>query len=196
MSNSDNYGATDNYNEYADDYTDDYSDSDENYSDNYAEARGRKKAPMRPIAPAPARNAYQARPNQNPVTQAQLQAALAKVSQQINAGAAAVKAVDVRVRGAVVETERTGIALRKEIAERKKEVLAVRRDLQSTREMAAIMPMLSSMNSSMGPMMGLLLMGQDVSGAEGTTSSSNNMFSGPTGIIMAMMMTGGLGSGK
>ena len=182
---------------YADFAEYDYADFSEPESDeSYGEARPRKNG-LRPIAPAPAKSAYQARPNPQPVTQAQLQAALAKVSQQINAGTAAVKAVDARVRGVAAETERTGIALRKEIAERKKEVLAVRKDLQSTREMAAIMPMLTSLGggSGMATIAPLLLLGQDVSGAEGAASGSGGAFSGTTGIITLMALAGGLGGG-
>lgn len=196
------YGSGDSYADFADyaDYSDygDYPEAEDNYAgENYGEA-GPKKRPMRPISPAAAKNAYRPRPNPQAVTQAQLQAALAKVTQQINAGTAAVKAVDARVRSTAAETERTGIALRKEIAERKKDVLAVRKDLQSTREMAAMMPMLTSLGGGSGiaAIAPLLLLGQDVSGADGAQGSSGGMFSGTTGIITLMALSGGLGGGK
>ena len=205
MNISEAYGIpADNYADFADfseypEFSSEFADADESYGDDFDEARRplRGRRMMKPITPKPAKSAYQPKPNQNAVTQAQLQAALAKVSQQINAGAAAVKAVDARVRSTAAETERTGIALRKEIADRKKEVLAVRKDLQSTREMAAIMPLLGTLGGgSMAAFAPILMLGQDVSGStEGGTASSGGLFSGPMGLITIMALSGGLGGG-
>jgi hypothetical protein len=193
-----NFSDFSDYSEYSD-YSSEFSELDENYGEDFGEARRpRGKRNMKPIAPNPAKSAYQPKPNQSPVTQAQLQAALAKVSQQMNASTAAVKAVDARVRSTAAETERTGIALRKEIADRKKEVLAVRKDLQSTREMAAFMPLLGTLGGGqMAALAPLMMLSQDVSGStEGGASSGGGMFSGPMGLITIMALSGGLGGGK
>jgi len=195
---ADTYADFADYSDYSD-YSSEFADADENYGEDFGEARRpRGKRNMKPIAPGQAKSAYQPKPNPAPVTQAQLQAALAKVSQQINASTAAVKAVDARVRSTAAETERTGIALRKEIADRKKEVLAVRKDLQSTREMAAIMPLLGTLGGGqMAAFAPMLMLGQDVSGTtEGGTTNSGGMFSGPMGLITIMALSGGLGGGK
>lgn len=200
MNMTEAYGIPgDSYADYAD-YAE-FGDSAEQYEssgENYGEARPRSR-PLRPIAPGPAKSTYQPRPNTTSyVSQAQLQAALAKVSQQISVNSAAVKAVDQRVRGVAAETERTGIALRKEIGERKKEILAVRKDLQATREMAAILPLLTSIGGG-GPMATfapLLLLGNDVSGTEPAGSNGGGMFSGTTGLIAMMAIAGGFGKTK
>jgi hypothetical protein len=201
MNMSEAYGAPgESYGDYAD-YADfsDYADADESYGDNYGEAR---KRPMRPIAPGPAKPAYQPRPSGNFVTQPQLQAALARVTQQLNANGAAIKAVDTRVRGVATETERTGIALRKESAERKKEILGVRKDLQSTREIAALLPLLTTLGG--GPIATfapLLLLGNDVSGTDTAGSNSGALgglggLGGTTGLIALMAVAGGFGKTK
>lgn len=172
----------------------------ESFDEDYSEARPRPRARnLRPIVPPAAKTAYQARPSPSNVTQAQLQAALARVSAQINSGAAAVKAVDVRVRGVAGETERNSSALRREIADRKKEILGVRKDLQSTREMSAMIPLLSSLGGG-GPMaavMPMLLMGGDVSNSDGNGSgggtSGGGLFGGgSTGMIAMLALMGGL----
>ncbi|MGZ3183107.1 MAG: hypothetical protein ACXU8N_11765 [Telluria sp.] len=193
MSISEAYGIGGTFTES--DYGEDYGEYEE--SGDYGEARPGLARGMRPIAPSPARNAYQPKPNGNAVTQAQLQQALARVSQQINAGTSAIKAVDTRVRNTAAEVERTGIALRKEVAERKKELLSVRKDLQSTREMSALLPLLTTLGGgSMATFAPLLLLGNDVSGSSDSSSSSQGPFSGTTGLIMLMALAGGFGGGK
>lgn len=127
-----------------------------------------------PVKTSGGGNTYRPRPNNNYVTQAQLQAALGRVSGQINTNSTAIKTVDGRVRGLTAEQVRVTGALRKEIAERKKDAEAARRELQSTREMAAILPIVAGKN----PMVGLLALGMGGgglmgggSGAPGDTSS-------------------------
>lgn len=177
----------------------DFGEYDEAWDDAYDEAarRGGKAKSMKPIAPGPAKSAYQPRPSTSNVTQAQLQAALARVSQQISTNSSAIKAIDTRVRSATAEAERAGIAARKEGADRKKEILAVRKDLQSTREMAAMLPLLTSLGGggAMATFAPLLLLGNDVSGSDNANSNSAlGGLGGTTGLIMLMALSGGLGS--
>jgi hypothetical protein len=84
------------------------------------------------------------------VTQAQLQAALARVSQQIGVNSNAIKTVDGRVRGAVAEQSRMGAALRKMMTDRKKETDGLRRELQSTRELSALIPLVAPPGTTLG----------------------------------------------
>ncbi len=114
--------------------------------------RGGRRPPVRTSGGG---NTYRPRPNNNFVTQAQLQAALGRVSGQIATNSTAIKTVDGRVRGLTSEQVRVTSALRKEIAERKKDAEAVRREIQSTREMAAILPIVAKNN----PIVGLLALG-------------------------------------
>src|SRR5690349_11464762 len=64
----------------------------------YSEARRRRPPP--PVRPASGASAFRARSSgpSGPVTQAQLEAALARVRQQLTANATAIKTIDGRVR--------------------------------------------------------------------------------------------------
>jgi hypothetical protein len=85
-----------------------YSEAYPEYSEaNWGEA---KRRPSTPVRTAPRQSAYTPRPTgtSNPVTQAQLQAALARVSSQIGVNSNAIKTVDSRLRGATTEIGRQG----------------------------------------------------------------------------------------
>jgi hypothetical protein len=133
-----------------------------------------RRGPSRPpVRTSGGGNTYRPRPNNNTVTQAQLQAALARVSGQINTNSTAIKTVDGRVRGLTSEQVRVTGALRREIADRKKESEAARREIQSTREMAAILPIISKGN----PLVGLLAIGMGGSlfgGSGGSSTGDSN----------------------
>lgn len=188
-------------------YDEAFDESDEAYDEAYDEAR-RGGRPMRPISVPRTGTAYQPRPSaaaaSQVVTQPQLQAALQRVSQQINTNAKAIKMVDGRVRSVASEQSRTNTAVRKEITDRKQSISAVRKDLQSTREVTALLPLLTTLtgNSSLAAFAPLLLLGNDVSqepsaaAASGTGSflglGGNNL----TGIIALLAITGGLTAKK
>lgn len=166
----------------------------EDLTEDYGEAR----RPFRPIGVPRASTAYKPRPSANSVTQAQLQAALARVSQQINTNSKAIKLVDGRARTVSAEQARVTAGLRKEMADRKKAILDVRKDLQSTREVTAILPLLSTLGGGSGiaAFAPLLLLGNDVSSDTPSTSSGplgGLGGGGLTGIIALLAITGGLG---
>jgi hypothetical protein len=169
------------YDEY-DEY-DEFAEYDE--YDEAARRRGRG-ARRPPVRTAGRQSAYRPQPNTSPVTQAQLQAALARVNSQITTNSNAIKAVDGRVRTASAEQARTAAMLRKEIADRKTAETATRREIQSTREMAVLLPLIAKDN----PLIGLLLIGgggslfggsADSTGAGG--SSMNNT------LVMALVLS-------
>jgi hypothetical protein len=151
----------------------DYSES------GWGEARRGRPQPVRT---APGKTAFQPRPTGTaaPVTQAQLQAALARVSQQIGVNSTAIKTIDGRVRGVVEEQGKLGAFVRKENADRKKDLELVRRDLQSTRELSALIPMITA--NATGPIATLApllhLMPGDVLGGGGSTTSGTSSSSG------------------
>src|SRR5437899_902118 len=106
---------SENASEYETETYPEYTETYPEYSEaNWGEAR-RKPAPP-PVRTAPRQNAYVPRPagTGNPVTQAQLQAALARVSSQISVNSNAIKTVDNRLRGVASDVGRQGAALRKE----------------------------------------------------------------------------------
>jgi hypothetical protein len=132
-----------------------------------------------------------------------LQAALGRVSQQINVNSTAVKTLDGRVRGAVAEQARLSAAMRKETADRKKEMAGIRRDLQSTREMIALISLLfpsgggAGTAASLAPLVFLLppdflggLTGGNTS-SDGTQSSS--MLGGGNGAIALIAVAAAAG---
>jgi len=166
-----------------------YDDSDEAYDDSdeaYDEAAPRRQQ-RPPVRTALRQNAYQPRPNPaanaNVVTQAQLKAALARVNGQIATNSHAIKTVDGRVRGLSSEQARITASLRKEIAERKKQEEATRKEIQATKELAAFLPIISQGN----PLIGLLavggLGGGSPFGGGGGSDSSNN------GLMFAIVLS-------
>jgi hypothetical protein len=149
-----------------------------------AEAGGWGEARRRPPArPSAGRSAYQpprSSGSDRPVLQSQLKEALARVSQQITINSNAIRTVDGRVRGVSEEQKKLGAFARKENADRKKELETVRRDLQQTRELSALIP-LATANATgpiatLAPLLhlvpgGTLMGGADSSGGSGGSGS-------------------------
>ena len=104
----------------------------------YSEARrGGRRSPPRTASGS---GLSTPRPSSQYVTQTQLQTALTKVGAQIKTNSDAITSVSNRVS---TQTE----LLTKEVAARKKESEQIKRDLRQTREMAAILPLLSQPSS-------------------------------------------------
>lgn len=162
------------------DYEAEYQDY-EAYPD-WPEAGGWGEAKKRPppVKPSVGKNAYSPPRSGGgqPVTQAQLKEALGKVSQQITLNSNAIKTVDGRVRGVSEDQKKLGAFVRKETTDRKKELEVVKRDLQQTKELSAIIPMITS-NMPPGPIPTLapllhLLPGDTLSGGSSSSSSSGS----------------------
>lgn len=165
------------------DYDSEYAEGPYDSFPDWPEAGGwgeAKKKGGPPVKPSGGKNAY-APPKSGtdrPVTQSQLKEALGKVSQQITLNSTAIKTVDGRVRGVTEDQKKLGAFVRKETADRKKELDKVRSDLQQTKELSAILPMITSAMPA-GPITTLapllhLLPGDTLSGGAGGTSSSSN----------------------
>lgn len=196
----------------------DYEASDYEATD-YSEARPRRPA-RPPVRTAPRASTYRtpAAPGtgNRPVTQQQLKAALANVAKQIGTNSNAIKTLDGRVRSVSTEQNRMGMALRKETADRKKDMDSVRGAIQETRTIAALLPLLTPQpdkqtvggvanvlvdNSTGGfaTIAPLLLLGNDLFGgasgsAGGTTGTSSGFLGGgTTGLIALLALTGNLG---
>lgn len=108
-----------------------YGDESESVYDEAA--RGGRFRPFNPKM-AKGGNLYKPRPSGNYVTQTQLETALTRVGGQIKTNAEATQAVNNRVNG-------IGVRLDSEVAKRKKDHEAFRKQLQSSSQMA-ILPLL------------------------------------------------------
>ena len=99
-----------------------------------------------PVRTAPRQSAYTPRTTgtTNPVSQAQLAAFGARVTQQIGVNSTAIRTLDGRVRGVISDQGKQGAALRKEIMDRKKATDKLTGDLKSTRELGAIVGLISA----------------------------------------------------
>jgi hypothetical protein len=170
-----------------------YGDSSGEYNEaSYGEAGYGEARRSPPVRTAPRQSAYTPRPpgTSAPVTQVQLQAALARVSQQIGTNSNAIKTVDGRVRGLATEQSRITAGLRKEVTDRKKDADALRRDLTSTRELSAVLPLITA--GQTGPIAQLanlvfllppsLLSG---SGSGDTSSNSGSLLQGNSVVAIA-----------
>lgn len=101
--------------------------------------RGRRRRRRR-VPTGRGQGYYRQRPTGNYVTQTQLQSALSKISKDVKANAAGVKTVNGRVDAISDAQKSQSVTLKKEIAERKKEIAKLKNGVQ----MAAILPLVTS----------------------------------------------------
>jgi hypothetical protein len=118
-------------------------ESDEADEADFGEAP-RRVSRVRPARPG---TLFTPRPTGNYVTQVQLQAAMQKVEKQIQDNAKAITQVNGRLNTISTEQSKIVAAVKKESAERKKDTDALKRELQQTRELTAILPLLSAPKS-------------------------------------------------
>jgi hypothetical protein len=112
-------------------------------TDDFAERRRGSRARGPGVNVARGSSTYQPRPSSGYVTQAQLQTALARVAGQISTNSKAIKTLESRVATLGTEQARVEAALKKEIADRKKQTDKLEQGLRQTRELAALLPLLS-----------------------------------------------------
>ena len=107
--------------------------------DEMIESRRRGRRPRT----ASGRNLATPRPQGNYVTQAQLATAMAKVSEQIQTNSRAIATVNTRVEAVAAQQEKHVAAIRKEIAERKKQDETQRKNFQQQFMLFALLPLLN-----------------------------------------------------
>lgn len=172
------------------DYETEYSDY-EAYTDwseaGWGEAKRRRPSPVRPSGGKTTYSPPRSAGGDRPVTQSQLKEALSKVSQQISLNSNAIKTVDGRVRGLGEDQKKLGAFVRKESADRKKELEAVKRDLQQTKEMSAIIPMvthnMTGPIATLAPLLHLMPADTLTGGAAGSGSGSSNSLLGGSNLL-------------
>jgi hypothetical protein len=162
---------------------------DESFEEDYAEARSRPGARPMPRVPTSRGSSYRppvpAAVAGSAVTQTQLKEVVDRFNAALATNGKAISQVDGRTRTLATDQQRLDSGLRREVIDRRKEITAVRRDLQSTREVSAMLPLLNmlapgNMLVSLAPM---LMLGNDVSGSTDAGAASSG------GLL------GGLGSG-
>jgi hypothetical protein len=144
-------------------------DSYDNFdADSWAENSRRRRAP-RPVPTAKGGSMFRPRPNAGatgPVTQAQLEAALARVRQEVRANATGIKTLDGRVRTVAADQSRFETAT-------KKQVDKLRSDLKTTQTLSALIPLIAKPGTAFGNVAPLLhLVASDLTGTGNTTASS------------------------
>lgn len=163
----------------------------------------RRPAHRRPVPTGRGAGYYRPRVENKAVTQPQLQSALAKISKDVKANAAGVKAVGARVDTLAAGQRKQGELLKKEAADRRREMAKLKSNLQ----MSALLPLLMSKSITVAeeatidgtiipagtrlavapePMAMLLpmLMGGDGLGGGGDSSNT---------LLLALAFSGGLG---
>jgi hypothetical protein len=178
------------------DYDTEYSDASwDAYPDwpDYGEAKKKSSPPVKPSGGKSTYAPPKSASSDRPVTQSQLKEALGKVGQQISLNSSAIKTVDGRIRGMADDHKKLGSFVRKETGDRKKDLDSVKRDLQQTKELSAIIPMITA-NMPAGPIPTLapllhLLPADTLSGGGGGStsgsSSSGSLLSGSNLIAIA-----------
>lgn len=143
----------------------------DNYEGESWEARQRRRPPTRPAPTATGASAFKPRPGagaSGPVTQAQLEAALARVRTEVRANATGIKTLDGRVRTAVADQQRFETATRKNVDK-------LRSELKTTQTLSALIPLLAPPSSPYANVAPLLhLIGPDLAGSSGIGGSSGS----------------------
>jgi hypothetical protein len=146
------------------------------YEADEADEAARRRWP--PPRVATGQGLFRPRPQTQYVTQAQLQAALARVSAQERTNANAIRQIGSRVSTAAA-------AVSKETSDRKKETGKIKSNLSQTQQMAAILPLLTQPKSIKDTDVGSSLTGQQV-----LVDGSNTL-----GLLLPMLLLTSVGDG-
>lgn len=102
--------------------------------------RGRSRSPVRTPS---RRSSLPPTPSRQPASQSQVQGAARNLDAKIETLSNAVKALESKTNGIAADQDRAAVVLRKEVAERKKGTDATRADLQQTKMLAVLLPLLT-----------------------------------------------------
>jgi hypothetical protein len=180
-------------------YPGEFGEAPYEYSPEAGWQEARRPGP-RPVSTGPRAPAYKPRPSgtSNYVTEARLQAALARVDQKIVGASNAIKTVDNRVRGVMSEQGRQGATLRKEIMDRKKDADKARADLRSIGAVGALAGIAQASGnatvSTLAPLL-WLVPPETWSGSNSGSSTSGGLFGGDNSFLalaaVALVLTQG-----
>lgn len=102
-----------------------------------------RRRPRTTVRTPSRQSSFTPRQTATPASQTQVQSAARNLDSKIETLSGAVKALESRTNGVVAEQERANAALRKEIGERKKGSEPLRAELQQTKMLAVLLPMLT-----------------------------------------------------
>jgi len=100
-----------------------------------------RRPPVRTPSP---RSSFQPRQGPAPATQTQVQAAARNLDVKIETLSTAVKALETRTNALSADHDRTKATLRKEVVDRRRTVDAIKADLQQTKMMSVLLPLLTA----------------------------------------------------
>jgi hypothetical protein len=163
-------------------------DSDSIYDNYEGETWGEasRRRPARPAPRASGASAFRPRPGagaSGPVTQAQLEAALARVRVEIRANATGIKTLDGRVRTVAADQAKFEVAT-------KKQVDKLRADLKMDQTLSALIPLFTAPDrttgkpnrfASVAPL--LHLVGPDLAGSVGSGSGAGGLLGNTNNLI-------------
>jgi predicted RNase H-like nuclease (RuvC/YqgF family) len=111
------------------------------------EERSRRTRRQPAVRTPSRRGSFTPRPQPAPASQGQVQAAARNLDSKIDTLSAAVKALETRTNGLATEQDRVAAVMRKEAEERKKGIDTTKADLQQTKMLAVLLPMLTQQAS-------------------------------------------------
>lgn len=145
----------------------------------FSEASRRPRSPSRPLRTPPRGNAVVAQARQGYALKAELDATARRLDDRIATISGSVTTLDRRSHSLERETNALGGALRKEIVLRKKETAELKRNLDESRQIAMILPMLGGGTDNFSKMLPVLLyggmLGNSGSGADSNTQMMTTM---------------------
>lgn len=146
----------------------------------------RRPAARRPVRTGQGAGYYRPRPSTRYVTQAQLQAALAKIGNDVKANATGIKTVGVRVDAVSADHKKQAEILKKEIVQRQKDMAKLKSSLQ----MSALLPMLTSKTVTVPA-------GSDIFGTATKEETKLVVAPSPMTALLPMLLSGdGFGGGS
>jgi len=107
------------------------------------EERSRRNRRQPAVRTPSRRGSFTPRPQPAPASQGQVQAAARNLDAKIDTLSSAVKALETRTNGLATEQDRISSVLRKEAEDRKKGIDTTKADLQQTKMLAVLLPMLT-----------------------------------------------------
>lgn len=107
----------------------------------FDEARRRPKGSVRTPS---SRSSFQARQAPTAASQSQVQSAARTLDAKIDTLSASVKALETRTNTLAAEQDRTGALVKKEVIERRRSAAAIQGDLQQTKLMSVLLPMITT----------------------------------------------------